>query len=135
MNNKPVLVIIKYINLCEYFFLKEKFDNDIFKDIATSNISDSPIEKLSKTYEDVNILMLGRSIFHGNSINNGKIINIYFKIYDKINFTRPLGNVIVKKYFDNDNNIYNDLLNVNNFIVDDPIFVHNLREDILDILI
>lgn len=135
MNNIQVLVIIKYISLCEYFFLKKKFDNDIFKDIRTSNISDSPIEKLSKTYEDVNILMLGRTILHGNSINNGKIINIYYKIYDKINLTRPQGNLIVKKYFDNDINIYNDLYNVNNFVVDDPIFVHNLREDILDILI
>lgn len=134
MNNKPVLVIIKYISLCEYFILKEKFDNDIYKDIATSNISDSPIEKLSKTYEDVNILMLGRTILHGNSINNGKIINIYYKINDIINCKRPQENIIVKKYFDIDNNIYNDLYNMKNFIVDDPIFVHNLREDILDML-
>ena len=79
--------------------------------------------------------MYGKIIAYGNVINNGKVLNIWYKISDGIKMKRPNENIIIQKYSSADVNNDDDLNNIDYLIEDDYEFVAGIREDILDILI
>lgn len=130
-----MLNIIRFVSIWEYFSLRKKFENNKYNDIDIYLINDIKISRIAKNFENVNIRMYGKIIAYGNVINNGKVLNIWYKISDGIKMKRPNENIIIQKYSSADVNNDDDLNNIDYLIEDDYEFVAGIREDILDILI